>query len=62
MDTKDHRTNREGRPRAKEGEEEACRDFSNKRQWILSSFGSQGILDVEPNMQINVKAEVGGAQ
>lgn len=29
---------------------------------MLSSFGSQEILDDEPNMQINVKAEVGGAE
>lgn len=62
MDAKDYRANRGGRPRAREGEEEACRDFSNRRQWMLSSFGSQEILDEEPNMQINVKAEVGGAE
>lgn len=62
MDTEDHRTEREGRPRARKGEEEADRDFSDRRQWMLFSFGSQGILDEEPNMQINVKAEVGGTE
>lgn len=29
---------------------------------MLYSFGSQGILDEEPNIQMNVKAEVGGAE
>lgn len=29
---------------------------------MLSSFGSQGSLEEEPNMQINVKSEVGGAE
>lgn len=58
-DTKDHR--RDGRLRARNGEEEACRDFSDRRQWTLFSFGSRGILDEEPNMQINVNVEVGGA-
>lgn len=62
VDTKDHRTEKEGRPRAREGEEEACRDFFDGRQWMLYSVCSQGILDEEPNMQIYVKAEVGGAE
>lgn len=49
-------------PRAREGEEEACRDFFDSKQWMFFGFGSQGILDGEPKMQINVKVEVGGAE
>lgn len=60
--TKGHRTGRESRPRAREGEEEGWGNLSDRGQWILFSFGSQGNLDEEPNMQMTVKAEVGGAE
>lgn len=62
MDAKDHRAEREGRPRAREGEEEGWGNLSDRGQWMLFSFGSQGILDEEPNMQMTVKVEVGGAE
>lgn len=37
-------------------------DFCDRGQWMLFGFGSHGILDEEPNMQMNVKLEVGGAE